>query len=724
MVVTASLGKEGFSPLAFSKVEKKDIQANYSYQDVPEYLSYLPSTTFYSENGNGVGYNYISIRGFDQRRISVSINGIPQNDPEDHNVYWLDFADILGNTDYIQVQRGAGANILSYPSIGGSINLITSNNSKTPQYDVSVSAGSYNFRKYSATVASGLVDNKYSFYAKFSKMLSSGYRNSSWTDFNSYYLSAIRYDDNLTTQLNIYGGPVADGLAYTGLPKFAIKNKEMRKMNYSDWGEDANGYTYTVERKTSEIENFTQPHVELLNEWKINDNVVFNSAIFLVNGSGFFAYDGSWCDTTYFRLTKANGFNATANPGNALIKAQEDNVQYGWMPKFKIDHNDGSLIVGGELRIHKSIHWGSIDYAENLPAGVDKEYRYYQYNGSSDNFGLFAQESYVFSDKVNGLLELQLPYNQYRISNEKYVGNDFTVNNLFFNYKAGVNYKFDLENNAYFSFSKVSREPRLKNYYDAAESSGGSTPQFELNTDGSYDFSKPLVHPENMFDFELGYGLTLANFNFSCNLYYMLFNDEIVSNGRVDRFGQPQTGNMDKTIHRGIELTSKINITQNFDVYVTGTYSRNYISKGSAYVTVLDGSDEKTTSLDLADNNIGGFPELLGNVVVSFHTNDLALQFCGKYVGKYYSDNYGSNLQYYINDLSLVNSYTDNVVDPYFTASIFGSYNFSLGKQLNKSKIFFQINNIFDSYYAASAIGKEFFPGAERNFVAGFQISL
>ncbi|MCK7517700.1 MAG: Plug domain-containing protein [Ignavibacteriales bacterium] len=58
-----------------------------------------PQLHFYSENGNGIGYNYLSIRGFDQRRISVSINGIPQNDPEDHNVYWLDFPDLLASTE-------------------------------------------------------------------------------------------------------------------------------------------------------------------------------------------------------------------------------------------------------------------------------------------------------------------------------------------------------------------------------------------------------------------------------------------------------------------------------------------------------------------------------------------------------------------------------------------------------------------------------------------------
>ena len=57
-----------------------------------------------------------------------------------------------------------------------------------------------------------------------------------------------------------------------------------------------------------------------------------------------------------------------------------------------------------------------------------------------------------------------------------------------------------------------------------------------------------------MNDFEIGTSFSTKNFNTSLNVFYMLFNDEIVTNGQVDRFGQPVTGNVDKTIHQGIEL--------------------------------------------------------------------------------------------------------------------------------------------------------------------------
>jgi len=175
VLVEATVGKQGTTPLAFDQLKQKDIEKNYTVYDVPKYLSDLPSTTFYSESGNGISYSYLSIRGFDQRRISVSINGIPQNDPEDHNVYWLDFPDLLASTELIQVQRGAGSGVFGYPAIGGSINIITASFTNKPKLELSASYGSYVTKKYSASFSSGLIDNKYSVYAKLGKIMSSGY---------------------------------------------------------------------------------------------------------------------------------------------------------------------------------------------------------------------------------------------------------------------------------------------------------------------------------------------------------------------------------------------------------------------------------------------------------------------------------------------------------------------------------------------------------------------
>lgn len=717
VLIEGNISKEGITPLAFNKIKRKEIEENYTLQDIPEYLSSLPSTTYYSENGNGIGYNYLSIRGFDQRRISVSINGIPQNDPEDHNVYWLDFPNLLASTEVIQVQRGSGSGVTGYPAVGGSINIITSSFSNKSKQELSASIGSYNTRKYSSSFSSGLIDNKYSVYAGLSKTLSSGYRNGAWIKFNSYHISAVRYDKNITTQINFYGGPIEDGLAYTGLPKFAITDRTLRKENYSYWESDGKNYTFKVERRPTEIENFSQPHFELLNEFKLSDDITLNSALFLVTGSGFFDFDGSWADTTYLRLTNSNGFNSTGNPQNTLIHAQVENKQFGFIPRLKINHRNGETIIGGEFRHHRSEHWGSIDFAENLPAGVTKNYSYYFYRGGNDILNGFIHEAYQFSDKLNFLGELQLAYQRYKIYDERYIGNDFSLSNLFLNPRLGINYKINHLQNMFLSFARVSREPRLVNYYNAGESSGGEVPQFEQNADGSYNFERPLVHPETMNDLEFGTSVYGDNYTITLNLFYMVFDNEIVKNGKVDIFGQPVTGNIPVTVHKGIEFSGSFLPANGVTIFANATYSKNKINEGNYFI-------DANNSINLSGNNISGFPEFLANIGLKYENEHVYFQLKGKYVGKFYSDNYSDNLNNYLTKFPGFVGYSDNINDAYFNTDIFAAFKVRIFDSLDDSKIFLQVNNLFDKLYSANAIGGEFFPAAERNFLVGLKIGL
>ena len=714
VLVKATIGEDGVTPMAFGKVTQKEIEESYVHQDVPEYLSYLPSTTFYSESGNGIGYNYLSIRGFDQRRIAISVNGIPQNDPEDNNVYWHDMPNILSSVGIIQVQRGAGAGVIGYPSIGGSINIITSNFSDKPKFKIGADIGSYNTRKYSASFGSGLIENKYSVYVNLSKTLSDGYRDLSWADFNSYYISAVRYDESVTSQINIYGGPISDGLVYNGLPKEVIKNRNLRKANYSywDWDKDNNKFQpWSVKRRATEIENFSQPHFELLNEININENVTLNSALFLVIGDGFFDYDGSWAIPAYgyndyFRLIE-NGYDST-NVSNALIRATVENKQWGWIPRLSIKHNNGNLIVGGEFRSHRSNHFGNINFAENLPEGVPADYQYYFYNGAKDIINVFANEQYQITDKLNVLGELQIAYHKYRIYNEKYVGNDFSVNGTYVNPRIGFNYKFSENISSYISYANVTREPRLKNYYDAAESSAGEVPQFVVDKNGNYDYNNPLVKPEVMNSFEIGTGFSSSKFSLNANLFYMMFNDEIVKSGQLDRFGQPITGNMEKTVHSGIELTGVYKFNNYIDISFNGTYSQNRITEGHYY-------ENESSIYNLKDNNISGFPDITANGIVRLNYKGFFAQVWLKYVGEFYTDNFG--------EIAGITDY-DNVVDSYFVSNALLSYQVKANQIFNSMKVFLQVNNIFDNLYAAYGSGKEFFPAAERNITAGIKVEL
>ncbi|MCK9426330.1 MAG: TonB-dependent receptor [Ignavibacteriaceae bacterium] len=730
VLVTASVNKKGETPATFSEISGKEIEKKFTVQDIPEFLSSLPSTTFYSENGNGIGYNYVSIRGFDQRRISISINGIPQNDPEDHNVYWVDFSDILASTEFIQVQRGSGG-IFGYPAIGGSINIITSNFSLTKFIKASSTIGSYNTRKYSIAASSGLISGKYSFSGKISQTLSSGYRDRSWVDLKSFYFSLSRIDESFTTQINMYGGPIKDGLVYNGLPKFAVKDKNLRRYNLSYWEASNTELTYFVQRRNKEIENFSQPHYEMLNEYKLNENITLNSALFLVIGKGFFDFDGSWANDYgndyvkyYFRLNEG-GLDTSNLPTNTLLRGMVENKQFGWIPRVQINHSNGVLTTGLELRNHRSLHYGSIVSANDITDNNIINYRYYQFNGAKNIINGFVNEQYKVNEQISLLGELQITYNKYRLYNEKFLQNDFSIQHTFFNPRVGINYKFDETKSAYANFARVSREPRLNDYYNAVESSGGAVPQFEVKSDGTYDYKKPLVKPETMNSFDVGYSINEKQYQLNLNFFYMSFENELVKNGRLDIFGAPMMGNAKQTVHSGIEFSSSIKPIENLEIILNATYSQNKIIEASSY-QVIPGtrSVDYIADISLNNNTIGGFPKYLGNISLRYSVSNLFFQVDGKYVGKFYSDNYGDKLNDYLSKYPNFVDYSDNVNDAYFVVNLFSSYELNLFNTPTKSKLFLQVNNVFDTYYSMYAIGKEFFPAAERNFVTGLQLGI
>lgn len=706
IIVTATRARERENPIAFGNLTARDLAERYSTQDIPQLLSELPSTTFYSENGNGIGYNYLSIRGFDQRRISVMVNGIPQNDPEDHNVYWLDFPDLAANLQDVQVQRGAGSAFYGPPAIGGSVNLITTNFSKAGGVSFYSGLGTYNTRKYSVSISSGLVGERYEVYGRLSSIKSDGYRDQSWTDFSSYFLGAIRYDEDMTTQFSFYGGPIADHLAYYGISKADAYSR------------DVNVRRQNPIRRPEEIENFSQPHYELYHEWRLSDRLTLNNTLFLVTGSGFFDYDGSWAPYSYYRITKENGFAVAGDPdtlyiSGALIRAFVDNRQYGWLPRASIRHEDGELTVGAEMRVHRSLHWGALRWGEKLPTGVTPDYHYYEYRGAKDIVSLYAQEIYRLQPDLTVQAALQYVYNRYRLFNEKYIGTEFSVPYYFFNPRLGVNYNLTSEFNIYTQISRTSREPRLKNLYDAAEAStpaswGSVTPQFKTLPRGAYDFSDPLVRPEALVNLEVGGGFADDNVRATVNLFYMSFKNEIIKNGQLDRFGQPITGNAERTLHQGIEFSGSARFLEGLEVSANATLSNNRLEKYTVF------SGPAPVSLD--GNSIAGFPDFLANVRATYRSDWLTVSLSLQHVGEFYTDNFQNPRRAAPDPNRTVDAYT--VVNGWISCRLPIE---PLGKELEAR---LQVNNVLNAFYASHGEGAEFFPAAERNFFASLRIDL
>ncbi|MFB1019359.1 MAG: Plug domain-containing protein, partial [Flavobacteriales bacterium] len=96
------------SPFAFTNLDADELNARDAGQDLPFLLRLTPSVVITSDAGNGIGYTGMRIRGSDASRINVTINGVPLNDSESQNVYWVDLPDLGASVSGLQIQRGVG----------------------------------------------------------------------------------------------------------------------------------------------------------------------------------------------------------------------------------------------------------------------------------------------------------------------------------------------------------------------------------------------------------------------------------------------------------------------------------------------------------------------------------------------------------------------------------------------------------------------------------------
>ena len=767
VTIIGTKAQEGVSPFPFSEINKKDIEKQYVTEDIPKLLSNLPSVMYSSQNGNAIGYSNIKMRGFDQRRISVMINGIPQNDPEDHEVYWVDLPDLASSVESIQVQRGAGLSDYGLPSIGGMINLTTNNFAGRNGFKFVSGIG---FQEYSDgkslrdnvyknlfEYSSGLMKNNWAFYVKGSKISSDGYRERSWTTLQSYFVSLAHFSDKLSTQINFFGGPASDALAYNGIPKQYIKNKELRRKNYA-WGgwaykEDGTTVDYTIDRSKYETEEYTQPHFEILNDYRINKNLSFQSSLFFYTGKGYYDGDMTWADDIFNSIAASDFLINDASCFKGLYtRSYVENKQGGFIPRLIYKKGNNELQVGGEIRIHRSDHYLKTIFAEQLPSAYDMDYDLYSYNGKRNIFSFFVKDSYSINDVFTVFSDLQLTHHLFAIDNERlgsnYVtysdqngevvgGKDkdiFSTNYTFVNPRLGLNAKLQKNLNTYLFVAYTFREPRMKNLYNASETYCGAIPNFSYSVDNEgtyrYDFSDSKAKPEKMLDIEIGSNLIFDDYKLSANAYIMDYHDEFVKTGKIDKFGTSLDENAARSRHIGIELSGNCKLfssgVHEVSAWANITYNRNYFIDYDVYFGT---SQDNQTKISLKDNSISGFPDLMSGFGFIYSFGNLYCGLSGKYVGKFYTDNYDEMLK---NNQTLIDClkaegtyYADNVVDDYLVFDFDASYSFqNINKSIKSLTLRAKICNLTNRLYAFSGEGMEFFPAAERNYYFGFELGL
>ncbi|MBU1100712.1 MAG: TonB-dependent receptor [Bacteroidetes bacterium] len=209
--VIADRAKERETPVAFTNVDKKEMEQVLGSQDIPMVLNTTPSV-YASQEGGGAGDSRISLRGFDQRNFAIMINGVPVNDMENGWVYWSNWDGVGDATSSIQIQRGLSAVNLATASIGGTLNIVTDPVAYASSFDLKQEFGSGAFRKTTMSFNTGLIDNKFALNGTLVRKVGDGINDKTWTDAYAYYFGAA-YNINEKNRIEVYaiGAPQRHG---------------------------------------------------------------------------------------------------------------------------------------------------------------------------------------------------------------------------------------------------------------------------------------------------------------------------------------------------------------------------------------------------------------------------------------------------------------------------------------------------------------------------------
>ena len=664
--VSAYRAISGLSPVSFSTLTQDEINLKYTAEDIPMVLASEPGVWAYSESGNGTGYSYASIRGFDQSRIAVLFDGVPMNDNESHQVYWVDHGDLLADTKDIQIQRGIGTSLYGSSSFGGSINVKTQIQSDKRNIEVSQGLGSYSTSKARIKYQSGKdLGENVSLAFRVSTINSASYRKFHESKQEGMFFAVEHRGKIFKNQFRALVGYENTQLSWDGVPGFLSGEKQSdiddrikRRDSYKAFTDDFLQQIYSVNTFA-----------------KVSDKISFRNVSYLVKGSGYYEVFKTGQDFYSYNLDINNIMSNEAEKAKStdlLRRKWIQNNYYGIVPMLTILDKNYRIDVGGEVRFYSGDHFGEATQFSDpsLNAKFNNNwYRYYQYLGSKNILTAFTRFIWSPSNQPFTVsFDLQNQNINWELDQKK-IGHAFgyqlSADWSFFNPRIGLVWKLSDSLSWFVNTGKAQKEP-ADNQIIAADDM----------------FSEPVMAANEVItDLELGMNFTFNNGYAKLNGYRMLYLNEQLKNINLSQEGEYSYYSADSTSHSGFEYESRIFIDSKTILDINGALQMNVFNSG---------------------NFLPNTPSSIMNVSLRRNfSDDLLLYISYRKIGGMYIDNI-------------------NAEDGYI-----GSYGIlDLGANISwkKVKVDLKINNVFNRLYSTYGYSFEYngynafyWPGAERN---------
>ena len=697
------------SAFAFTNITKAEIEKNNLGQDLPFLLNMTTSTVVTSDGGSGIGYTGIRIRGSDATRVNVTINGIPVNDAESHQVYWVDLPDLASSVEDIQIQRGLGSSTNGAGAFGGSINILTNKLSAEPFAKVSSSAGSFNTFKNTVAFGSGLLSDVFAVEGRFSKVNSNGYIARASSDLKSFYLSGGYYGKKNSLRAIIISGKEKTYQAWYGVQQDSLETNR----TYNPAGEyfDASG---NVQYYNNQTDNYQQDYYQLIYSGFLNQYLNINAALYYTKGKGYYEEYEPHDDIYGNGLLSTYGIpdfvigSDTIMSTDLIRQRWLDNDFYGLTFSANYSKYKYHITFGGAGNQYKGKHYDEITWMQKN-SGIPFPYRYSHNNANKDDFNIFAKINYDITNNINTFIDFQFRKIKY-----EFAGFDIDLENAqqkvslnFFNPKAGIFFGITTNQKIYLSIGIGHKEPVRDDYVASSPS------------------SRPKS--EEMFDAEVGYKFTGKKINIGLNGYLMNYKNQLVLTGKINDVGAYPRQNVDKSYREGVEVEIGWNIFRNLNISGNLTLSKNKIRKfeqyiDSSFIDPVDNSQVYAQALIIQKNtDISFSPNIISSAVIDYTPlKKFTICFISKYVGKQYLDN---------------TSNQERKLKSYLTNDIRVNYHI-ITKIFKDIELKFSIYNVFNNKYESNGYtypnyyngefsnSNYYFPQAKLNWLGGVVVKL
>lgn len=609
------------SATTYKNVSKGELEKNNLGQDLPFLLNQTPSVVVSSDAGTGIGYTGIRIRGSDPTRVNVTVNGIPYNDSESQGSFWVNMPDFASSVDNIQIQRGVGTSTNGAGAFGGSLNIQTTTRRDSAYAELNNTFGSYQTLKNTVSVGTGLINNKFSFDGRLSRIKSDGYIDRSASDLKSYFMTGAYYGKSSLLRANVFSGSEKTYQAWNGIPENLLTSDRT-----------FNSFTYD-----DQTDNYVQNHYQLLYSKTLTSALSANAALHYTSGKGYYEEFKEGQRLANYGIAPYIVGGSTISKSDLVRRRWLDNDFYGMT--YSVNYMPSTVFnftLGGAYNEYDGDHFGEVIRGQFVPVNLNLQ-RYYRGNGFKKDFNTYAKADYTIGN-LNLFADLQ-----YRSINYDITGTDKNRNTLaqndqmdFFNPKIGLNYQISSRSNIYASFAVANKEPNRDDYVN----------------------STPATRPssENLLDIEAGYRLQRGNFSAGLNAYAMMYNDQLVLTGKVNDVGEYIRQNVKDSYRLGVELDSRLQINRQLAWGLTASLSDNKIKSFTEFVDDFDNGGQIENNFK--DVNLAFSPSFIGSSELSlrpFKRTEIA--FLSKYVGEQYLDNTSNSTRkldaFFVNDLRL-----------------------------------------------------------------------